>query len=133
MPEQKPVEEGPRAFSRFIEQLGDGQANSDLSRALFDLGAVLRTQALDSGDCKGELQLTLKFKVDQFGQVITGYTIKTKEPEPARPATMFWLTRGGNFSVENPRQISLPLREVISEDGEVVNDLDRPRRPAREV
>ncbi|HEV7717181.1 MAG TPA: hypothetical protein VGO53_16405 [Steroidobacteraceae bacterium] len=123
--------EGPRSFTRFIEALGDGQANSDLSNELFDLGAVLRRESVERGECRGELQLTLKFKVDQFGQVITSYQIKIKEPEPGRPASMFWLTKHGNFSVDNPRQQSLPLHEVVTQDGEVIEVGGQ--RPAREV
>jgi hypothetical protein len=133
MAEPTSTQEGPRSFTRFLEQLGGGQAHSELSQAMFELGATLRHEALNGrGECKGELHLAVKFKVDQFGQVMVGYSIKTKEPEPGRPGTMMWLTRGGNFSIENPRQTSLPLREVVNEDGEVVEDFEE-RRPAREV
>ncbi len=131
MPTESTKDEGPRAFARFIERLGDGQAHIDLSKAMFDLGAVLRRESQERGECKGELHLALKFMVDQFGQCIIGYSIKTKEPEQGRPASMMWLTKGGNFSIENPRQTSLPLREVVNEDGEIVEDFEE-RRPARE-
>ena len=118
------TQEGPRSFTRWLEKLGDGQAQADLSRAMFELGGTLRQQALERGKCKGELTLKLTFDVDQFGQVLTGYSVKVKEPEPARPSSMFWLTKGGNFTVENPRQTSLPLREVVDENGEVVQVSD---------
>ena len=68
MPDE--TREGPRAFSWWFEKLGDGQAHHDMSRALFDLGGVLRQQALDRGECKGELTLKLKFKVDPHLQVV---------------------------------------------------------------
>ncbi len=133
MPEQTPTQEGPRAFARWFEKLGDGQAHFDMSRALFELGGVLRQQALERGECKGELTLKLKFKVDPHLQVITSYQVTVKEPEPSRPASMHWLTKGGNLTVENPRQTSLPLREVVNEHGEVVQDFDDgDRRSARE-
>jgi len=123
MPDEA-TQEGPRAFTRFLERLGDGQAATDLSKELFDLGAVLRQHALERGEGKGQLQLTLSFKVDSFGQVIVGYSIKTKEPEAARPASALWLTKGGNFTVDNPRQQSLPLREVTTPEGQVVEVQD---------
>lgn len=126
--------EGPRAFTRWLEKLGDGQANADLSQALFELGGVLRKEALEGrGEAKGELSLSIKFKVDAFGQVITTYAIKLKEPEPARPSSMFWLTKGGNFTIENPRQTTLPLREVVNQQGQIVDPETGELRPAREV
>jgi hypothetical protein len=124
--------EGPRSFTRWFEKLGDAQANHDMSVALHELGGVLRAQSLERGEAKGEITLTLKFKVDAYQQVITSYAIKVKEPEPARPSSMFWLTKGGNLGTENPRQTTLPLREVVNEDGEIV-DAFGDERPARGV
>lgn len=129
---EQPQQEGPRSFTRWLERLGDGQANHDMSRAVFELGGVLRAQSLERGEAKGEITLRLKFKVDAYQQVITSYAIAVKEPEPARPSSMFWLTKGGNLGTENPRQTSLPLREVVTEDGEIV-DAFEDERPARGV
>lgn len=122
-------QEGARSFAHWLTRLGDGQAAADLSQAMFELGGELRRHALDRGEAKGELTLHLKFKVDNIGQVITTYQVKVKEPEPVRPASMFWLTKGGNLSVENPRQTTLPLRQVVNEDGELVDDA--PAAPLR--
>ena len=116
-------EEGPRSFARFIELLADGEAHCELSETLQKLGIKLQEEAERTCQvAKGEIVLRLRFKVEDNGIAGVGYEIKVKEPEPARPGSVFWLTKGGNLTPENPRQQKLPLIDVNSR-----------RAPARDV
>lgn len=106
--------EGHRSFSKLIAELGDGEAHVELSRALNHLCSKLRREAQQQcKDQRGELslKLTLVTSPDTMTFAI-GYEVKVKEPSPRRPGSVYWLTKGGNLTVENPRQQALPLREV---------------------
>lgn len=113
----QPEDEGSRSFARFIEQLADGRACNDLSYELHRLMVLLREDAgtAQDGASKGDLGVTIHFKVEATGVVGISYSIKAKEPQARRPNSVFWLTRGGNLTAENPRQQELPnIREVTS-------------------
>ena len=107
-------EEGPRAFARFLEQLGDGEAHAELSAELHRLMETLHDQALATGPTKGALTLKLSFAVDPRGTVDVAYDVAVKEPKRARSKGVFWLTKGNNLTAHNPRQERLPLREVAA-------------------
>ena len=116
-------EEGPRSFARFVEQVADGQCHNDLSQELHELLKVCGNDANARRDVsRGKLTLELSLKVDPEPGRVVGvvYSIKTKHPEKKRPAGLFWLTKGGNLTVENPRQQTLPLREVPAAKNEAV-------------
>ncbi len=107
------LEEGPRPFSRFIAMLGEGEAHTQLSDDLHRLGEALREQAVARHrSVKGALTLKLSLVADEQGVVSVDYDITRKEPQPTRPRSIFWLTKGGNLTEINPRQQSLPLRDV---------------------
>jgi hypothetical protein len=58
-------------------------------------------------------EITLKIKLIANEEVITaGYAVAVKEPPQRNKASSFWVTKGGNLTVENPRQTKLPLKEV---------------------
>lgn len=107
-------EEGPRAFARFIEQLGDGDVHSELSEELYELGRQLLAQSrARMMDVKGTLTLKLKFKADPHGVVDIEHAIEAKVPKPKRARSTMWLTQGGNLAADNQRQPLLPgIREV---------------------
>lgn len=112
------ADEGARSATRFIEAVADGQCAADLSHALHKLGLQLKQQAgAGAAKCSGELALKLKFNVEASGIVGVAYEINAKEPKSRTQGSVFWLTKGGNLSQENPRQTSLPgIREVKRSD-----------------
>lgn len=124
--------EGPHAFNRFLAMLGDGAAHAEVSAHLHELGIALEREA-DAQQKKvaGELTLKISLTCEPNGVVGANYEIKRKEPAPRRPGSIFWLTKGGNLTPENPRQQKLPLREVMGERTDV-RDLDE-HDHAREV
>lgn len=108
------VDEGARSATRFIEQVGEGQCAADLSHALHKLGLKLAHETRNrQSKAAGELVLKLKFVAEPNGIVGVGYEINAKEPKAATSGSVFWITKGGNLSNENPRQTSFPgVREV---------------------
>lgn len=122
------ADEGARSATRFLEQVSDGQCAADLSHALHRLGLQMRAQiALRSDKVNGEIVLKLKFNAEPSGIVGVAYEINAKDPKQRTSASVFWLTKGGNLSNENPRQTSLPgIREVKRNedvrDAEPAND-----------
>lgn len=110
---KEPDDEATRAFSRTLEQIGDGEAHAELSEKLRDLVELIRTQAIQvQADVKGKLQLTLSLSADPKQFVHISYEVKVTEPKPPRPGSIFWITKGANLSLDNPRQQKLPLHEV---------------------
>jgi hypothetical protein len=122
--EGPPKSEGPRAFARWLQLVADGKAHVELSTTLFDLMKKLRSFAINTQNiAKGEVLVRFKFKVEPTGIVGIGYEIKTKEPEPARPGAVMWLTKGGNLTPENPKQQDLPgIREVPQPETRTIDD-----------
>ncbi|MEM9072844.1 MAG: hypothetical protein AAGE52_30335 [Myxococcota bacterium] len=115
-------EEGPRSFTRFLETLADGDAVAELNEKLHRLGSHLMHEANARGaGVKGDLTLKVSFKVEPHGVVAILYSVKMKEPEPRRAGSIAWLTEGGNFTAQNPRQQKLPLVEVSAPKKAPVN------------
>jgi hypothetical protein len=127
------VDEGARSATRFIEQVADGQCNADLSHALHKLGLRLAAECRQRQDkCSGEVTLRLKFVAEPSGIVGVGYEVNAKEPKTRTSGSVFWITKGGNFTGENPRQTVIPgIREVkvVTETRELeaANDNGEPR------
>lgn len=127
------VDDGARSATRFIEQVAEGQCNADLSHALHKLGLKLAAETRTRGaKAAGEVMLKLKFTAEPNGIVGVGYEINCKEPKSATSGSVFWITKGGNFSNENPRQTSFPgVREVKRNEDvreiEAANDNSEPR------
>lgn len=113
--------EGPRAAARFIEAIADGQCHEDLSDKINELGRALALETKTrNAASSGELALKLRFKLEPNGVTTVGYEITTKMPKAHNGTSIFWVTKGGNFVTENPRQPQLPgIREVPRQPGEV--------------
>jgi hypothetical protein len=111
-----PTETGPRAFSVILNQIGDGDCQQQLSEKLHQLVKNANAQAKARfATVKGSLTLKINVVADETGVAILGYNIGRKDPEPRRSTTTFWVDKGGNLTVENPRQIELGLRDVSKE------------------
>lgn len=122
MAKDEEKEEGPRSFARVLEQLGSGDALPDINESFHELLVALRTQAMaQQSDVKGKFVLGLGITVDEKGVVGIVYDVKVTEPKPRRPGSVFWITRGGNLTVENPRQVKLPLVDVKAPQGKPVD------------
>lgn len=131
--EQQP-DEGPRSFSRFIEQVDEGLCHIEVSKALHSLAAKLSEHSGPAKNkAKGKLSLALDITVEGDVVAVT-WDVKVKEPTPKRSTAIFWLTKGKNLSPENQRQQKLPLRDVNTKENEAkdIND-PTPVTAAREV
>jgi len=107
---EEDTEEGPRNFGVFLTNLDGGDAVIALSAEQHRLMTVLATEAERiQGTVKGKLTLTLDFKVEHNGVVGVNYAIARKEPAPARGGSVFFMSKGNNLMVENPRQKKLPF------------------------
>jgi hypothetical protein len=127
-------EEGARSFARMIEQIDDGHGVIEMSQELVELMKNLHKHAQHTqSDAKGVLTLKLGFSVAANGVTSIAYEMSTKTPKRRTGKTTLWVTSGGNLSVSNPRQQTLPLREVERPRNynEVDNDVEPV--PAREV
>lgn len=127
------TEEGPRSFGVFLTHLGDGEALIALSKEQHDLLIALAEEAdRTQSTVKGSLTLKIDFKVEHSGVVGAVYSIATKEPSPPRGGSIFWLSKGKNLTVENPRQKKLPF-DVVEVRGEVREVPEREKGAPRGV
>ncbi len=125
--------EDPVPFAQFLRDLGYGDAHRELSEELHALVSGLQDAALHQGnEVVGTLSLTIKVKLDPRGHAATAYEIKRKDARNPSTPTVFFVTKGGNLSTQNPRQTAFDLREV-SPRNEAVNDLGEPVREVRDV
>lgn len=111
---KKAKEEGPRSFEAFLREVADGTAHQELTEELFKLVRTTRGLAEIQNGASGKLTLDLSLDCNQKGVFTVKYDIKVKEPKVARDESHFWSTKGGNLTVENPKQQKLPLRDVSS-------------------
>ena len=105
-------QESVRNFGVFLTQIRDGEVNAEASRELRDLLLALAEHASKQGKAKGKLTLAFNFSVDARGVVAVGVETKVQTPKPERGAGIFWLTDDGNLSVQNPKQVRIPFRDV---------------------
>jgi len=124
---------GARSFAVFLQQLGDGDLNTELSEELYRLGNALQNESLARTDAVvGALTLKLKAKCDPRGVVHFTWDVKMDRPKPKRIGASVWVNKAGNFVHDNPRQAALFPREVKVEDAEV-REVDGPNVAGREV
>jgi hypothetical protein len=131
MVSEKVEKEGPRSFTRFLEQVADGELHDAASRELYRLANALLVQSrAQDKKIKGSMTLTIEFTVEK-GFIETGYDIKLREPKPRRSGSVFFFTRGGNLSVDRQEQRKLPLQEVRAP--EPAREVAEDRQPAVEA
>lgn len=129
-----PVEEGPRSFAHFFEQLADGDAHREAASELHSLTKKLLEEARSRGEAiGGTLTLTLKLVADPKGHFAVGYDLTKKEPKPRRSGDVFFSTRGGNLTKQNEKQQQLKLQDVSAPRGAVVDVNTKPVLPTGEL
>ena len=100
-----------QAFAVFLQDLRDGRTHAEMSSGLADLLAAVK----DTGK-GGTLTLQLKIKPGARGRdvdkVIIIDNVKVDLPKPERGEDFFWVNDDNQLSRNHPRQQSLPLREV---------------------
>jgi hypothetical protein len=131
--EPTPKDEGPRSFSRLLDQVHDGELAAELGEKTQDLISVL-TQYSDryQREGKGSLTLVLSFKALGNGSIVLAGEIKTKTPTMPKAPSVFWRTPGNNLTLDNPRQQKLALREVPAAATKT-KDISTEDRPVRTV
>ena len=119
------INEGPRSASHFISEVADGALAAQLSGELHRMGQVLDAEgnARDS-IVKGEIAVKIKFARDRGGVVTIEYDVKVKEPAKVTSRGVAWITAGGNFTHENPRQLKLGAIRDVSRPAAPIRDLD---------
>jgi len=119
MPEIKQpngAEEGPRSFSVFLQNIADGEAETECARQLQELNQYLMSEVERRHDkVAGSLNLKVKVLVDTAGHATVSYAVTQARPARKTTGAIFWLTKGGNLSVSDTRQRELPgVRAVPS-------------------
>lgn len=106
-----PAEDEPqiRPFSEVLLQQARGRTHDDLSIGLHKLIAAVQ----DTGKA-GKLQLTIDVRPLKGDtntlQVVAAVT--SKVPQVDQPASIFFVDDDGNLTRNDPRQMSLPLRDA---------------------
>ena len=108
--------EAPRSFVKFVDDLSDGLFAREAGEELFALGDALYSLAVQHGTkTKGEIKITFKIDCEKSGAATITPSIDVKLPKKPKLAGVMFMTKGGNFSATNPRQLELGkgvLREV---------------------
>lgn len=130
---QAAEKEGARSFSRFVEQVDDGGALIAISEAMHKLLVEIKETAdTTCQETKGALAVQFQFTANG-GAIDVTYSIATKSPKRKFARSTFYLTAGANLSVENPRQLGLPLREVPEHRHYQDVESDNDNRSAKDV
>jgi len=125
--------EGPRGFAVVLQQIDEGALHGELSERLQALTKEIAEHVASSGnDARGSLTLTVSLAGRRNGTIEVTGDVKIKTPKVRRGGSVFWPTKSGNLSTENPRQGRLPLREVPGGAAQP-RDVDADGRPARTV
>lgn len=121
MSEDKTTEkQGTRGIAFTIGHLGDGELSREIERQQSKLVEVITDYASAyAAKGKGSLTLKLDYVADTDGTVRVSGDVKIKEPKPKARGALFWATKGGGLSAENPRQTKMKFRDVNSESKEV--------------
>ena len=108
-------------YAEFIETLSNGDANRYLSEKLSEVVAAVK-------ECQkaGKLVIELSIKPEaHLAKVDIG--VKLTLPQPAVPGTIFFFRGDTALSREDPRQLTISLRDVGAKPAAPLKDLD-PRK-----
>src|SRR5581483_2935362 len=95
-----------RPFNQWLLEQRGGLLHGELTQKLAEVvAAAVKTEK------NGTLTLKIEVKPEEGGIVFVTDDIKVKVPE-LRGAVLYHTDEAGNMTRDNPRQTSLPLREV---------------------
>ena len=101
-------------FGVLLSQLSDGELRDEINETVADIVSTLFARAqLTNGPSKGTLVLKVEFKVEPNGLTNILGDVESKLPKPIRSVDHFYTSKDGGFSRNNPRQMALPIREVV--------------------
>lgn len=109
-PQAAPREDAPsvRPFAAVLQEQRQGGLHSELSEQLAELVAAVAAHGK-----AGSLTVTLNVKPAEMpGAIVVSDDVKSKVPQPDKPASLFYSDDHGNLSRRDPRQPELPLRKV---------------------
>lgn len=110
---EESVEEGPHSFSVLLSKLENGGLIPRVSEEMLALNTELRDIVSTSHlKAKGTLTLKLDVIVEPNGVVVIQATCDTKTPKLHGGTSVMWLTKGGNLTPTNPKQLELPVRSL---------------------
>lgn len=110
--EVKALKEAPQPFHILLSRLEGGLLHADLGDKLNELNGELAVHAAQNGKAKGSISLKLTFVHQRNGMVEVTADVKTDAPKTPRESSILFVTEGSNLTVENPKQQTLPLRDV---------------------
>lgn len=120
----EPQEEGARSLVTFLRTLSDGELESEGSYQMHELCKRLQeTAVMTHAKAKGKFKLTISLTADVNKTVGIVYNIETIAPKRPTTPALFWMTKGGNLSAQDTRQLELRPREVPSL-GRKAKDID---------
>jgi hypothetical protein len=139
------MREGPRSFSVFLRDLGNGTLEQKASEEFHTLAQAVEAEARKRGKAKGTLTIKVLIETDDQGNGNVKFAVDSKEPTVVHNGGPAWFTKGSNVTLEPPgketriRDVSsrkAAERPVANEeegpDGVEVPD-DEDDRPARSV
>lgn len=110
---EKDVDDQVRPFASVLQEIQSGQAHDELSKAFRDL--ILAVEDTGKG---GKLTFTLDVKPLKSGDGVLVLTPAhaVKLPQHDRKASLFYATKNGNVTKENPNQLAFENLKVIESD-----------------
>lgn len=101
------MRESQKVFDTVMEELNNGEAALDLSKALQDVIAAVKLSGKS-----GSVTFTIDVKHAGANRVELSDKIKTKIPAMDRAKAMFFVTEKNTLSRRDPNQPELPLDDV---------------------
>ena len=142
------LREGPRSFSVFLRDLGNGTLETKASEEFHKLAQAVEAEARMRGKAKGTLTIKVAIDADDQGNGNIKFAVDSKEPTVIHNGGPAWFTKGSNVTLEPPgkdkrirdvssrKQTTIPgTEDEESPDGVAVDEdnNDEPARPARSV
>lgn len=113
----------PRSFNHFFATLDSEQAHATASDELHLLTKAVRDEAMARhGRVSGKLSISIDIACDEVGLVEVTYDVKRKDPKRRTSKSVLWIDKKGHLVRNDPRQQSLPLREV-SAQGQALREM----------
>lgn len=95
------------SFNYLLATIQGGDLHAELTKALQELGAAMNQSLQDYGGVpKGEISLTLKFKLEK-GVVHVLADRKMKLPKVPEAGALLFIDSANNFVQDNPRQMHM--------------------------